>query len=484
MGTRESLNDRFTGRGASFSDYDHESSHEIERDIQRTRGAMDQTIDALVARLQPQEIARGVWSYLLSPAYGADGGHSGGLRIGERTSWVGSAIGHGVAHGVRVGSESIAEGIYTGVCRGSSMLVRFARENPIPSTIMGAGVAYYVADRFLMQHDQEEEHEREWQRSGAAVYEADVVRADSGGYAVHTESSIVMPPGSDIESPEYPLEGSDGATSGAGRSAASRLAGTASAGASAASHAAGSATSKVSGAVSSAGHAAADAGRSSWESTSRTAGSVASAARDTASSLGHAAADTGRRSRNAVYGGMHAAEESLSHAASATYRRASTLGDATVHGLRSTGQVISSGASHTRDAARDATEQYPLLVGLGCAAVGLMAGFLLPRTRREDEAMGETAEEVRHRGYEMGREAIERGEEMASATASAAMERVEEEGLTPSQLADRLGNVARKAAESTKEAVREEGLTGEELSREATAVKDEAKETVKHEASK
>lgn len=488
MGTRESLNDRFTARGVHLAaDYDHESSQEIERDIQRTRGAMDQTIDELVARLQPREIARGVWSYLLSPSQGADGGRSTGARIGERASWVGSAVGHGVTHGVRVGSESIAEGVYAGVCRGSSMLVRFARQNPIPSAMMGAGLAYYVAER-LMPHDRQEEHEWERQTTGPVVYETDVVGADVSGYPVHAQSGIVLPPGSDIDSPDYPLEGVRGSAGGAQQSGASRwaetAAGKASDGTAAARHAAGSATSKVSDTAKSAGHAAADAARSSWESTSRAAESAASTARETASSVGHAASEAGRRSRDATYGAAHGAKESLSHAASASYRSASTAGEATLDGARSAALAIRSGATRARHSAKDATEQHPLLVGLGCAAVGLMAGLLMPRTRREDEAMGETAEEVRHRGYEMGREAVERGQEMASATASAAIERAEEEGLTPTQLADRLGNVARKAVESTKEAVREEGLTGEELTREATAVKDEAKETVKKEASK
>ena len=478
MGTREGLNDRFGARGVPLaSDYEHENSREIERDIQRTRGAMDETIDELVARLQPSEIARGVWTYFKSSSRSASSGPSttervshAASRVGERASDVGSAI----SHGVRSGGESVAEGVH----EGTDLLVRCVRRNPIPSAMVGAGLVYFLVNEFLLSDDQGERRRRDdfdTPLIGAQPVTMDIhedVYLESELMMSDTPQGIVLPPGSDIDSPHYPLEGADGATSGQQQSTASRVAGKAAsgaaAGASAVSHAAGDASSAVSRAAASAGHAAAGAGRSSWQATSRAA-----------SSLGHAAAGAGHYGRDAAHG----ARESLGHAASATYHGASTVGEATVEGLRTTGRAISSGACHTRDAARDATEQYPLLVGLGCVAAGLMTGFLLPRTRREDEAMGETAEEVRHRGYEMGREAVEHGQEMASATASAVMERAEEEGLTPTQLADRLGNVARKAVESTKEAAREEGLTGEELSREATAVKDQAKETVKKEAS-
>ncbi|MGY2052814.1 hypothetical protein [Methylobacterium sp. JK268] len=51
----------------------------------------------------------------------------------------------------------------------------------------------------------------------------------------------------------------------------------------------------------------------------------------------------------------------------------------------------------------------PVLVGVVGLAAGLLLGSLLPRTRREDEAVGPWADEVREQGMRYAREATERG---------------------------------------------------------------------------
>ena len=39
-------------------------------------------------------------------------------------------------------------------------------------------------------------------------------------------------------------------------------------------------------------------------------------------------------------------------------------------------------------------EEYPLAVGVGFAALGALIGVLLPRTRQEDELLGEQSDEL------------------------------------------------------------------------------------------
>ena len=39
-------------------------------------------------------------------------------------------------------------------------------------------------------------------------------------------------------------------------------------------------------------------------------------------------------------------------------------------------------------------EEYPLAVGIGFAALGALIGVLLPRTRREDELLGEQSDQL------------------------------------------------------------------------------------------
>lgn len=68
---------------------------------------------------------------------------------------------------------------------------------------------------------------------------------------------------------------------------------------------------------------------------------------------------------------------------------------------------------------RNATEAFvsdnPMLVGVVGLAAGLLLGALLPRTRREDEALGPWADEVRDQGLRYAREITHRGREYVEA---------------------------------------------------------------------
>jgi gas vesicle protein len=71
-----------------------------------------------------------------------------------------------------------------------------------------------------------------------------------------------------------------------------------------------------------------------------------------------------------------------------------------------------------------AAQRNPLGLAVGGAAVGFVAGMLLPSTRVEDEHLGEAAQKVRETASEAGHEALERGKDVAQS----AMETVREEG--------------------------------------------------------
>ncbi|WP_210485195.1 DUF883 family protein [Microvirga antarctica] len=58
----------------------------------------------------------------------------------------------------------------------------------------------------------------------------------------------------------------------------------------------------------------------------------------------------------------------------------------------------------------------PMVVGLVGLAAGLLIGALLPRTRRENEAFGEWADELRHQGVRYAREATQKGREFVEET--------------------------------------------------------------------
>ncbi|MFE1602812.1 hypothetical protein [Methylobacterium sp. ID0610] len=79
----------------------------------------------------------------------------------------------------------------------------------------------------------------------------------------------------------------------------------------------------------------------------------------------------------------------------------------------------------------------PLLVGVVGLAAGMLLGALLPRTRREDQAVGAWADEVRDQGLRYARDATERGrqfvetaldqaQDAASAAATAASDELKQ----------------------------------------------------------
>lgn len=78
-------------------------------------------------------------------------------------------------------------------------------------------------------------------------------------------------------------------------------------------------------------------------------------------------------------------------------------------------------------------ERNPLGLALGGAALGFLAGVLLPSTRVEDERIGSMADEVKSTAAEAGREAFERGKIVAQDTAATAVETVKETGREQSE---------------------------------------------------
>jgi Protein of unknown function (DUF3618) len=70
------------------------------------------------------------------------------------------------------------------------------------------------------------------------------------------------------------------------------------------------------------------------------------------------------------------------------------------------------------------TKQNPLGFAVGAAALGFVAGLLVPSTRVEDEHIGELGDRVRETASEAGHDAVERGKDVARS----AMETAREEG--------------------------------------------------------
>jgi hypothetical protein len=126
-------------------------------------------------------------------------------------------------------------------------------------------------------------------------------------------------------------------------------------------------------------------------------------------------------------------------------------------------EQLGRGYDRSRHYVERGIEEYPLAMGAAAAALGVLAGLVLPRTRTEDQLMGERADEIKHRAREVGTELVDRGRHVASATASAAASEAEKAGLNPDRLADKVKSVASDVKHTAVQSARREGLDPDSL---------------------
>ena len=125
------------------------------------------------------------------------------------------------------------------------------------------------------------------------------------------------------------------------------------------------------------------------------ASEVAEAAKEKASALGEAASQ---------------AADNLARRAQDVYSQGRSTAERVGYEMQ---QGYRSGAEQLEMAMRE----YPLAVAIGFAAAGALFGVLLPRTRPEDEFMGEKSDQLLNASKEKGQELLERGKAVAERAA-------------------------------------------------------------------
>jgi hypothetical protein len=130
----------------------------------------------------------------------------------------------------------------------------------------------------------------------------------------------------------------------------------------------------------------------------------------------------------------------------------------------------------------EVAEEHPIPMGLGLAALGMLAGLLLPRTRREDELMGAEADAMKHRAVEFAGDVADEAQSAAQDTAIAARAEAERQGLTKDELAEKSARVVNEANRAARDTENEEGLAPRQMAdkvrRVAEATKDAAAEQI------
>jgi gas vesicle protein len=71
-------------------------------------------------------------------------------------------------------------------------------------------------------------------------------------------------------------------------------------------------------------------------------------------------------------------------------------------------------------------QENPLGLAIGAAAAGFLAGMLVPKTKLEDEHLGQMADEVKEQAKQTGQEALEHGKQIAQETAETATQKAQE----------------------------------------------------------
>jgi ElaB/YqjD/DUF883 family membrane-anchored ribosome-binding protein len=123
-------------------------------------------------------------------------------------------------------------------------------------------------------------------------------------------------------------------------------------------------------------------------------------------------------------------------------------------------------SARAQQSARQATrklnevrEHHPLSM-LGAAfAIGALFGLLVPETRKEQELMGETRDDLVGRAQEYGRETLEKVEHVAEEAKRAAKEEAERQDLTAEKMEKKVESVATEAKEAAKDTAKKEDFS-------------------------
>ena len=132
---------------------------------------------------------------------------------------------------------------------------------------------------------------------------------------------------------------------------------------------------------------------------------------DTAEALGHKA-DVPGRAREAISDRVESVKSTFTGAKDSVSESTPSSGD------------VKQGAQQAVGIAKE----NPLGLAIGAAAVGFIAGLLVPSTRVEDEKIGPMADQLKEQAKETGQEAMERGKQVAQDVASQASETAKESG--------------------------------------------------------
>jgi len=350
------------------------------------------------------------------------------------------------------------------------------KEHPIPSAMVGAAIGYLI----FMEDREEELAEKLGKRFRRAIgrEKADVSsfldEEEACRMAGETSSVVTYVSGSeavtDMDTEEISGEGMAARAKG-------KLAGAAGA----VKDAAGSAKDRVS-----------DAAGVIKDKTSTVAAKVKESASSAAHGIRNAASSAVSSAAHKVGDAACSASAKMSDLAGMAGEKARQFGTHVRSGVVEAGHIVRAradnighqvrqGYNYGRERAVEMSDEHPLAVGAALLGLGVLVGLSLPRTRPEDEFIGDRADQLKRRAKTKGREAINRGMHVAQVTAEQTIDEAKRQGLTPSSIIDKARHVAAELKDAAGGIAQREELTPDQLGDKVKAVADRAKETARQE---
>jgi len=351
-----------------------------------------------------------------------------------------------------------------------------ARENPIPTLLIGAGCAMFLAEKTGMTRTMfSGAGKSSADGFGAGIDAITGMRSSSGrpmGSSVSEAAESMADKTSSMAAGVRQKAASVGdATSGAATSVGNRVSGAANSVGERVSGAASSVGSAVSGAASTIGDQVSGAASSLGDTATAVSDRLAAGASQM-SDAASSAADQVRRS-------FHDGTARVSETADQLKQEAMGLGETVQDYTATMSEEAAAAAQRARDqastAARQAketatklaTEQPLLLAALG-VALGAIIAAALPKSRMEDEFMGGTSDAVKEAFSEVASGQYEKAKTVAAGVADQAAAKAKQEGLTPSGVAEAARSVGDKVKRVADEAIGAAGSALNETSRKPT----------------
>jgi ElaB/YqjD/DUF883 family membrane-anchored ribosome-binding protein len=350
-----------------------EENDALRADISQTRRRMDDTLDRLAERFRPRHLLNDFLDFWQT-----------------RRS--------------RHGDSDLPDAIQAKARNAGRALTHQIRDNPMPSILLGAGLAWFIFDRTRSEHEPRRYEPPEVDPGFDETYGA------QSGYAQPS-----------FEQTEYE-SGAYGSTSGEPTGLA---------------HAAG-------------------------EKAARFAGEARRKMRRGGQHLRERAGETSHRMR-----------ERIGESSQRIRQRAAGVGhdvqDRVREGYRHTQERIVDSCQRAQERLHEAADTHPLATGAACLGLGLLAGFLVPGSTREDEWFGDASSAVKEQVKDTSQDLMDRGKHVAQAATQAVRSEAERQGLTPEHLKESLKAVGQEASQAAKQSAEEEGIGPESIKRKAQA---------------